>query len=391
MNISHMAGIVNNKHKSCIYDDCKKRPSYNIKGKTGIYCNSHKLDGMVDTNNKLCISYECKKRPRYNIDSSLQPLYCSAHKLDGMVNVKDKSCIYEGCKIQPGYNIEGSGTGIYCNSHKLDGMVDIKNKLCINPECKKISRYNIDSSLQPLYCSAHKLDGMVNVKDKSCIYEGCKTQPGYNIEGLSAIYCSAHKLDNMINVKNKHCKTYLCLTIIQQKYEGYCLFCYINMFPDKPITRNYKTKEYAVVEYVKITFPDLSFISDKIIANGCSKRRPDLLLDLGYQIIIVEIDENQHIDYDCSCENKRTMELSQDVGHRPIIFIRFNPDDYRNKDIIISSCWGIDKRGICSVKKTKQKEWKERLQTLTNQITYWLNPCNKTNKIIELIQLFYDI
>ena len=45
---------------------------------------------------------------------------------------------------------------------------------------------------------------------------------------------------------------------------------------------------------------------------------------------IVEIDENQHIEYDCSCENKRIMELSQDVGHRPIIFIRFNPDDYLN-------------------------------------------------------------
>ena len=69
---------------------------------------------------------------------------------------------------------------------------------------------------------------------------------------------------------------------------------------------------------------------DKKIQDGCSTRRPDLFLDLGYQIIIIEIDENQHIDYDCSCENKRIMELSQDVGHRPIVFIRFNPDDYKN-------------------------------------------------------------
>ena len=135
----------------------------------------------------------------------------------------------------------------------------------------------------------------------------------------------------------------------------------------------------------------MTVVADKIIAHGCSKRRPDLLLDLGYQLIIVEIDENQHIDYDCSCENKRTMELSQDVGHRPIVFIRFNPDEYTNQDKPITSCWGIDKRGICSVQKSNQKEWKVRLQTLANQITYWINPDNKTNKTIEIIQLFYDI
>jgi hypothetical protein len=70
----------------------------------------------------------------------------------------------------------------------------------------------------------------------------------------------------------------------------------MNLFPDKPVSRNYKTKEYAVVEFVKIKFPDLSLISDKIITDGCSKRRPDLFLDLGNQILIIEIDENQHTD-----------------------------------------------------------------------------------------------
>ena len=83
-----------------------------------------------------------------------------------------------------------------------------------------------------------------------------------------------------------------------------------------------------MVEYIKTKYHDFEWIVNKTIKEGCSKRRPDLLLDLGYQVIIIEIDENQHIDYDCSCENKRIMELSEDVGHRTIIFIRFNPDDY---------------------------------------------------------------
>jgi hypothetical protein len=163
------------------------------------------------------------------------------------------------------------------------------------------------------------------------------------------------------------------------------------MYPDKPISRNYKTKEYSVVEFVKTTFPNYNWIADKIINGGCSKRRPDLLLDLSYQIIIVEIDENQHIDYDCSCENKRIMELSQDLGHRPIVFIRFNPDDYEKNGNVISSCWSINKKGICVIKKSKNSEWTERLNVLKEVINYWINPDNITNKIIESIQLFYDL
>jgi len=124
--------------------------------------------------------------------------------------------------------------------------------------------------------------------------------------------------------------------------------------------------------------------------DGCSRRRPDLLLDLGYQVIIVEIDENQHIDYDCSCENKRIMELSQDVSHRPLIFIRFNPDDYIKDGDSITSCWGQDKNGFCVIKKTKKNEWTERLIVLEEQINYWLKLENVTDKTIEIIQLFYN-
>jgi hypothetical protein len=85
------------------------------------------------------------------------------------------------------------------------------------------------------------------------------------------------------------------------------------------------------------------------------------------------------------------MELSQDLGHRPIVFIRFNPDDYNQNGTTITSCWGIDKKGICVVKKTKKNEWMQRLSALEEQINYWINPVNKTDKTVETIQLFYDV
>ena len=377
----------------CKEHGCKTRPYFNLEGNTKpIYCSTHKKEGMIDVKNKTCIYEGCKIIPIYNLEGLTKGIYCSTHKKEGMVNVKDKTCIYEGCKIQPIYNLEGEKNPIYCLTHKKEGMVNVRHKICIYEGCKIIPNFNVEGNTNALYCSTHKKEGMIDVRHKICIYEGCKIRPNFNVEGnTNAIYCSTHKKEGMIDVKNKTCKSEWCFIRVTEKYDGYCIFCYIHLFPDKPVSRNYKTKEYAVVEYIKNKYPNFNWIADKIINGGCSKRRPDLLLDLLYQVIIIEVDENQHVDYDCSCQNKRVMQLSQDLGHRPIIFIRFNPDDYQKDGITITSCWGQDKKGICVIKKSKKGEWTHRLNILENHINYWINPENITNKTVETIQLFYDI
>ena len=185
------------------------------------------------------------------------------------------------------------------------------------------------------------------------------------------------------------CKSSWCYTRAISKYNGYCLNCCINICPDIQVSRNYKTKEKEVVDRIKEKFPNFTWVHDKKVEDGCSKRRPDLLLDMGDYIIIIEVDENKHTDYDCSCENKRLMELSQDLQHRPIIFIRFNPDSYINQDgNKITSCWRINKQGVIQIMKTKMSEWEERINILNQQIQYWID--NKTDKTIEIIELFYD-
>jgi hypothetical protein len=377
----------------CIYPNCKTTPSYNVEGETNaLYCVSHKLEGMIDVIHKTCIYFNCKVRPSYNVEGETKALYCASHKLEEMIDIKHKTCIYPNCKSRPCYNVEGEKNALYCATHKLEGMIDVKHKTCIYPNCKSRPNYNVKGEKNALYCATHKLEGMIDVNHKTCIYPNCISRPNYNVKGeKNALYCATHKLERMIDVIHKTCKNGWCYTRVQEKYDGYCLFCYINMFPDKPVSRNYKTKEYAVIEYVKNKFFNLNWKTDKKINGGCSKRRPDLLLDLGYQIVIIEIDENQHINYDCSCENKRIMEISKDLAHRPIVFIRFNPDEYETNGETISSCWGINKKGICVIKKRKTEEWNQRLKILEEHINYWINPENKTNKIVEIIQLFYDI
>ena len=209
-------------------------------------------------------------------------------------------------------------------------------------------------------------------------------------KGISFCIHSKRKQDCKICGGSALCKSHLCETHKNPKYEGYCLRCFMYLFPDKPVARNYKTKEFAVVEYIKNYFPDVDWIADRIVNGGCSKRRPDLLLDLGYQVLLIEIDENKHSGYDTTCDITRLNDLFTDLGDRPMVWVRFNPDAYTNNNgLKIKSCWGTDGNGICVVKKDKKKEWQERLNCLKNTVDYWIVPENKTNKTVETIQLFY--
>ena len=200
----------------------------------------------------------------------------------------------------------------------------------------------------------------------------------HNIHKQYCKKCNGYKL----------CKSSWCETVVgsHKKYDGYCVYCFIHLFPNEPNTRNYKTKEKNVVDRITQTFSNFTWVSDKKVQDGCSRRRPDLLLDMGTHTIIVEVDENKHTDYDCSCEHKRLMELSQDLQHRPIVFIRFNPDNYINQEgVSIKSCWKLNKLGVMQI--TKNKEWNERIEVLKQQIQYWIE--HPTEKIIEIVELFY--
>ena len=80
------------------------------------------------------------------------------------------------------------------------------------------------------------------------------------------------------------------------------------------------------------------------------------------------------------------MEISKDLEHIPIVFIRFNPDNYIDKNgKKIQSCWKINKLGIMCI--TKKEEWVSRINCLLDQIQYWMD--NPTEKTIEIIQLYY--
>lgn len=288
-----------------------------------------------------------------------------------MINISHPICINFNCTKLASFNYKDNKKPIYCKEHKKEYMIDIINKKCKEINCEKIPIYNYKGQIKGIYCKEHKEYNMIDVIH-NCIEVDCLIRAVYNYEGINkGIYCNKHKKNNMINVLDKRCKTDLCDTQISDKYNGYCLRCYIHMFPENTIVKNYKTKERAVSEYILNTYQDKTILSDKRVIDGCSKRRPDILIDLGYQVIICEVDENQHIEYDCSCENKRIMELFLDTGLRPIIFIRFNPDEYIDKNNSkILSCWYTNKKGIIVINKKRNTDWNNRLSVLKQTIDY---------------------
>jgi hypothetical protein len=379
--------MINLNDKKCEHPGCDTTPCFGIKGEKPRFCSKHKTSDMTDIITRRCKHDGCNFRANFGIKGEHPhiPQFCSIHKTIGMTNLFRKICEQDGCSTYPNFGNIGEKPR-FCSKHKTSGMINIVDKHCEFPECSIRPIFGF-INMGPTFCVTHKLPGMISY-NKKCEHLECTTQATFSNHGEKARFCGNHKLIGMIDVKSKRCKSSWCLTQARNKFNGYCMRCCLYLHPDIQISRNYKTKETAVVDEITCTFPNFSWVADKRVADGCSRRRPDLLVDIGTHLIIIEVDENKHDTYDCSCENKRLMELSQDVGHRPIVFIRFNPDQYiDHKGNKISSCWHLDGRGFMVVPKSRADEWEHRINCLKTTINYWVD--NPTDKTVEIVELFY--
>lgn len=336
----------------------------------------------------------CERYAVYNVVAMKgRPMFCRHHKDDTMVDVL-RVCRYPECVDTAAYNHPRNKHRLYCEKHALPGMIrhGSKTPCCSGGDCTVAPSFNFPGSTRRKYCKKHALEGMINTT-ASCHVPGCRTTASYNFpQRRGVMYCRLHATDGMTNVTKVRCKSPLCGTqVSNRRYEGMCLRCFMYTYPDRPVSKRYKTKECCVVEFVQRSFPELTWIHDRVVAGGESKRRPDLYVDLSDRVVVVEVDENMHREYECSCENKRLMEISLDVNHRPLVFVRFNPDQYYTRDgTSVPSCWGTDKNGMPVIKRCKRDEWNERLNVLVETLRYWTNPEHVTDRTIQIVHLYYD-
>lgn len=256
--------------------------------------------------------------------------------------------------------------------------------MCYYIGCRKQSIYIEENTLT--YCSSHSTDKSKNINTLNCLY--CFKEPYYNFKNNNkAIVCLDHKEEGMVNKKVKYC--ILCsYTQSHGIFKPYCSGCYYFINPNSNITRNYKIKENAIMKIVKYKYEKC--ILDSIISGGCSRRRPDGLLDFISFSIIIEIDENRHSYYGEICENKRMMEIFADLGSRPLCIIRFNPDTYTdNEGNPHKSLFKKNKENKIVI--SCEKEFNKRVEILIDAIDKKiLNMSMSTElKNIDILYLFY--
>ena len=140
----------------------------------------------------------------------------------------------------------------------------------------------------------------------------------------------------------------------------------------------------------KLNIKDIRF--DKFCGN--TKKSPDIAIICENYVIVIEVDENQHKntgnDNFYSKENeKNKMNLIKDYYksiNKKTIYIRFNPDDYKNKNNIkIKSPWKEDENRV--LKLIDKNDFDNRLEILKQKIDYYLKKEIKNN---STNYLFYD-
>ena len=257
----------------------------------------------------------------------------------------------------------------------------LKRKTCLETNCKIIPSFNKPGELNGIYCNIHKTP-MVNVLSKMCIEPNCKTRPSFNKPGeLEGIYCSKHKTSIMINVISKKCLEINC----DKRTDKYplCSDCHRYKEPNHPRFKNVKQKELYLTNKLKQDFHDISLIFDsRINCQDCTKRRPDVFIDLFGYCIIVEIDENQHSNY--QDEIKRIQEIKMALGNRKLVVIRFNPDAYKTTTNKFKSIFKFGKTGIIST----TKHFTERYNKLSETLNFHLNTTPTQEITTEFI--YYD-
>ncbi len=339
----------------------------------------------------LCACGE--RSPRFGLESDKAKKWCYTcpTKPDNAVNLVSKRC---ECKAAiPSLGLE-KGVALWCVRcpNKDPNAKDVVHKRC---KCGlAIASIGVEGG-RPLYCKdcPEKPANAKNVRGKRC---QCGSKlPSFGLADGKLLWCrDCPDKPAEATFITKRCVSDWCDTVPSNPiYRGYCVRCFAHLFPEEPVSRNFKTKERlvmtAVQELLNAKYPHYSkeVRYDSIIDNGCSLRRPDAFVDALTHVVIAEVDEDGHSsDAYCNCEDKRLMMIMQDVGLRPMVVIRLNPDSYKTGNLRKPSCFkrGTDGRILIA----NEKEWSKRLDVFLERFRFHLDNIPTMELTVE--HLYYD-
>lgn len=415
----------------CCVPGCEERAKYvsrTFTERVPTHCEHHAQPraDFFEYSERLCEVQTCTKRSSFAPDRDHDAARCGTHKKDDDVNVAKKIC--ECGKAKPFFGPPGTRSATRCGQCKLDGDIDLYNKKCIRCEVRQsaaIIKGREDEGMKYcLTCAAALGFACTNGRVAYC---ACGTQSIFDIPGTavkSARFCGqCRDPSKHVDVRhdNQMCSA-CCNTRGTRVHDGFlwCQGCFVKTFPHIPTPRNYKTKQRNVEEFLKERFAEkITMTLDRQVERivpeasagagggsrfvheefederpcGSSGRKPDVLIDMGEWVIVVEVDEGQHKQdsYKSSCENKRIMQIFDDMGRRPTVFIRFNPDNYVDAEgNKVQSPWTVDGRtgSALHVSADNRSAWQTRLEALASAMEHAMT--NRPQQDVSIVKLYYD-
>lgn len=306
--------MIDVRNKKC---PCGKRPKFNVSGERPICCVKCKTEEMIDVVSKKC---PCGKQSKFNIVGETSGVCCSKCKTNEMIDVVSRKC---PCGKHPNFNVPGEKNGVCCKDCKTGDMINVKHNMCL---CGKQPKFNIAGETSGVCCKDCKTDEMIDVMSKKC---PCGRRPSFNLPGEEPTCCSKCKASDMIIVTAKICQGYErpcpVRTYIGNGHK-YCMSC----DPNDARRKRYKRFEETFFEYIKdkIDVHEREF-HVTYDPNETSKKfaRIDGIVFGNSTIVCLEVDENEHRDYECDEHRMHLVsaELLQRYPDRVVSWVRVNP------------------------------------------------------------------
>lgn len=180
----------------------------------------------------------------------------------------------------------------------------------------------------------------------------------------------------------------LCSTTNTSDHRPHCHSCFTSLNPDFiPSRINFHRKEIHLRLCLVRDIP-WSFVYNKPVRRrGHARYRPDFLFDFETHSVIVENDEHQHLSY--PCEDDRMITLYTQLGKKPLIMLRFNPDWYVDDELrLVPGAFEYNNQGVLCVNET---EWDRRWDCLKSRLLSLISSrsCVPT-KPLTVEYLFYS-
>ena len=306
--------------------------------------------------------------------------------------------ICKTCGIRASFNFEGNNIGIYCKKHSEPGMIDVVNPKCKAEGCKTRASYGIPCNL-PSRCAVHKEDGMIIRPRGKCRIKDCKEIATHGTH--KPIHCENHKTDNDVDLVERKCTKCGSIDII---INGLCVnICGLTEI-HKELKKHQKIKEKRVVIVVTAGYRKPTEYNVRVNRDcgGVNSEEKEIGFDNKTHIVFLEVDENRHKSYCELGEINRMKNIYMNEGGIPIVFIRYNPDNFKDEnnktikfsqakreELLIKWLKYYEKNGVkhnLSVNYLFYDGWKE-----GEVFEYEIDPysteefkCEKTNKIFYI-------